>query len=106
MNYEIVTFRWPCPECDSPLHLHFSPVPGPEEGEVEEFLFDRVFCGMGHVLPEDLFLEIRPEADQEFALAMERGLKVSEIWAAPAEDPENQSASPDVPSDTIPPEEP
>lgn len=98
MNYEIITSRWLCPECSSPIRLHFSQLLGADDEPSEEFVFDRAFCGMGHVLPDELWDEIRPGADEEFTAAFERGSKVSEIWCAPQS--ENES-----PNDMPPPEE-
>lgn len=100
MNYEIVTQRWLCPECGSPIRLHFSQGVDEGEGPSDEYILDRMFCGMGHVLPDELWEEVRPGADQEFAAAMERGAKVAEIWCAPAD-----TEDPTSPNENVPPED-
>lgn len=96
MNYEIVTWRVLCPECGSPVRLHFSQGSDEGDGPSDEYTMDRVFCGMGHFIPEEMWEEIRPSADLEFAAAMERGRKVSEIWVAPDEtvDPTTPNENP------------
>lgn len=101
MNYEIVTQRWLCPECGSPIRLHFSHVGGTEDDvPADEFILDRMFCGMGHQLPDEMWEEIRPYGDQEFSSAMESGRKVAEIWCAP-----HESEDPTSPNENVPPED-
>lgn len=99
MNYEIVTQRWLCPECGGPVRLHFAQIED-DAATAEEFVLDRMFCGMGHVLPDEMWEEVRPGADLEFAAAMERGSKVAEIWCAPTD-----TEDPTSPNENVPPED-
>lgn len=100
MNYEILTRRWICPECGGPLRLHFSQGLDEGEGPSDEYDLDRIFCGFGHVIPDEMWEEIRPAADLELATALESGFKLSEVWSAPLEDMDSTS-----PNENIPPEE-
>lgn len=100
MNYEIVTQHWVCPECGGPIRLHFAAIE--DNGLTEEFVMDRMFCGMGHVLPDELWEEVRPGADLEFSAAMERGEKVAEIWCAPSD---TDTQDPTSPNENVPPED-
>lgn len=100
MNYEIVTWHWLCPECGGPVRLHFSQGLLEDDGPSEEFILDRVFCGMGHVIPDEMWEEIRPASDLEFTTAMEQGHKVAEVWCAPHETDDLTS-----PNENVPPED-
>jgi hypothetical protein len=102
MNYEIVTQRWSCPECGNPVRLHFFRASGPDDEPSDEFILDRVFCGMGHGIPDEMLEEIRPYADLEFTAAMESGSKVAEVWCAPSD---ADSEDPMRPNENIPPED-
>lgn len=96
MNYEIVTQRWLCPECGGPVRLHFSrDIEAPDE-----YILDRIFCGMGHVIPDEMWEEIRQGADLEFTTAMEQGHKVAEVWCTP-----HETEDPTSPNENIPPED-
>lgn len=99
MNYEILTLRWRCPECEGPIRLHFSQ--GADEGNnpSDEYVLTHVFCGMGHLVPDEMVEEIRPEADQEFAAAMEGGSKITEVWTLPPDE------DPTTPNENVPPED-
>ena len=97
MNYEILTGRWPCPECDGPLRLTFSRRDSMDDEAPEEFVCDRVLCEQGHVISDQLAEEIILQADEEFYAPLERGHQVAQVWQAP------QNADTDI-QDQMPPE--
>jgi hypothetical protein len=83
MNYDIVTSRWGCPECQGALRLRFSQAPSSDENQDVEYLCEEVACLIGHGLPEELVHEAMAGADAEFYAALERGAKLGETWSAP-----------------------
>lgn len=86
MNYEIITSRWHCPECNGRVRLYFQKSGSTEEEPSEEFTCDKVLCEDGHVIPEVDAQEMIELADEEFYGAMERGWKAAEIWVNPDPD--------------------
>jgi len=90
MQYEIVTSRWECPQCQSPLRLRFEPGAQNEETEEVEYLCEEVRCPTGCQLSPDLAQEAMVGADAEFYAAMEGGSKLGEVWQAPAPGQESQ----------------
>lgn len=83
MNVEIITSRWLCPECGGPLRLLFSQSGSTDDEASDEFVCDRVFCHLGHQVPDELTQEIIAQADLEFYAAMERGYMAAQVWVAP-----------------------
>lgn len=83
MNYEIVTFRWRCPECQSPVRLKFTKAGSTEEEASDEFVCDQVFCVNLHFISDELAEEIIQAADEEFYKALEQGQMVAQVWQAP-----------------------
>lgn len=86
MKYEVLTSRWQCPECSSPVRLFFEQAAGVDETDSVEFVCNRAMCELGHELPEEISREAIEYSDDEFYAAMERGGKVAEVWRAPDSD--------------------
>jgi len=101
VNYEIVTSRWICPDCGSPLRLVFTQTAAIEESaQAEAYSCDRVFCNAGHPVSEEFAQEVMGSCNEEFYQAMEQGAKIGEVWLSPSEAPADM-----IPNDMLPPEE-